>query len=267
MADTDAKVTSASDATASSDVATSKAGLNTSQPTKDAGVEANTVEDKGNSGASDESGGADSEQTGRSRPGRAERRISELSARVKEQQDKINEQNSLINRLSRDTVDASKINLPDYSQMTEITPDQLKQDVVKAASQIVDLKMATVGSVVDAKIASRDVESEIRSAINKYPVLDPNSDYYDKELDEDISNTFVGIRDKDPTYSFASFLKPMERFLADQSNVKSQDTANSEVRNRGTSANRASGNTKPAKAFAEMNLQEMEAYFASKRSR
>lgn len=270
MADLDTAIKGDSAVTASPDAseASSKAGSESSQPIKtEVGTE--TVEDKGNSAASDGQDGADSEDGVRQRPGRAERKIGELTKQIKEMETQLAQKDSLATKLTATPVDASQVNLPDYSQMSEVTPDQLKKDIINAASQIVDLKMQTTANVLEQKLTQKDASEKsalaIESAINKYPVLNPNDeDNYDGDLDKEISDAYAEVLKKDPTYPFSKFIKPMERFL--ESNTTSKDTTTKES-NRGRSANRAGAQSRGQKPFDEMNTTEMEAWFAAKRGR
>ena len=145
--DTAKNGSSATVATSDANVAASNAGSDSTQPANGAVVDSASAEDKDNSAASDGQDGADGADGVRQRPGRAERTIKQLSAQIKELQAQFEQQNSLQQQLQNTSVDTSKVTLPDYSQMTEITPDQLKTDIINAASQIVDIKMQTTANV------------------------------------------------------------------------------------------------------------------------
>lgn len=266
--DTAQKDSTATVAPANATDAASLAGQNPEQPA-DAGVDTGSAEGKGKSAASDEQDGADSAGAGRARPGRAQRTISELTSKIKELESALDEQGNLSTQLQKTPIDSSQVNLPDYSQMTEITPDQIKKDIITAASQIVDLKMQTTANALETKLTLKQAAEKsaqaIEATLKKYPVLNPESEDYDQGLDKEISDSYAEILQKDPGYSFAKFIKPMERFLESQSK-SSESTASSETSSRGTSANRSSGQSRSLKQFSpEMTTAEMEAWFASKR--
>lgn len=270
MADQDTAQNDGTAAVASANAtdAASTAGQNPTQPA-DAGVDTGSAEDKGKSAQSDAGDGADSDGAGRARPGRAQRTISELTSKIRELETALDQQGQLSTQLQKTPVDASQVNLPDYSQMTEITPDQIKKDIITAASQIVDLKMQTTANVLETKMGLKQAAEKsaqaIEATLKKYPVLNPESEDYDGELDKEISDSYAEILQKDPSYSFSKFIKPMERFLESQSK-SSESTGSSETSSRGTSANRASGQSRSLKQFSpEMSTGEMEAWFASKR--
>lgn len=256
-------------ASANATDASSLAGQQPTQPTNAQGVDNGSVEDKGNSAASDGRDGADGAGDGRQRPGRAERTISQLTSRIRELESALDTQGNLSVQLQRTPVDGSQVNLPDYSQMTEITPEQIKKDIITAASQIVDLKMQTTANVLETKMslkqASEKSAQAIENALTKYPVLNPDSEDYDQSLDKELSDSYAAILQKDPSYSFSKFIKPMERFLQDQSK-SSESTTTTGPSSRGTSANRSGGGSRTQKPFDQMTTTEMEAWFASKRS-
>lgn len=244
---------------------TPNAGSESTQPTN-AGkkIEASSVEGKDNSAASDGQDGAEGADGVRQRPGRAERRISELTTKVNELTQKLEQTDQLATRLQATPVDGSQVNLPDYSQMTEITPDQIKKDIITAASQIVDLKMQTTASALEEKLSWRQATEKsaqaIEAALKKYPVLNPDSETYDQTLDQEISNSYTEILQKDPGYSFDKFIKPMERFL-DSSNTTPEGNDSGSSSNRGTSANRAGAQSRQTKRFEDLQTSdEMETW-------
>lgn len=252
----------ASAAADTSNAASSNAGSDSTQTANGVVDDASAV---GNSSSRDGSDGA-SDDGERNRPGRAERKIKDLTTKVKELQAELAQNDSLTSRLQGTPIDTSKVNLPDYTQMTEITPDQLKKDIITAATQIVDLKMATTASALDEKITRKDSAAnalrEIADAKKKYKVLNESNDNYDQELDERIGNGYFAIFKNDPNYSFSEYLKSFEPIL-EVADKTSSDTSNRGVR--GTSANRGQTARRGQKSFEEMSTTEMEQYFASKR--
>lgn len=257
--------TPAGTADSSSNTAVSNAGsdsLQTVTPNVDTGSA------EGNSDSSDGSNGAAGDGD-RQRPGRAERRISELSSKNKELEDKLAKQSSLMEKLNANPVDANSIKFPDYSQMDQVTPDQLKKDILDTATQLVDARMNLVGSEllnrVDQKETSAKSEQAIRETINKYSVLNPESDDYDKDLDSELSAAYAEAREKNPSYSFTSFIKPFQRIL-DQSSTTSTDTPKTGSSRRSQSANRATTPVRRGNEFPENgSAADMEKWFAQNR--
>lgn len=245
-----------------------KGGQPSTQPASDSQkVDTGKAEDnKGNSAASDGQDGAESDDGGRQRPSRAERRISELTAQVKKLQEENQTKSSLTDQLQKTPIDS--VQLPDYSQMTEITPDQLKKDIINAASQIVDLKMTTTANVLEKNLSNREASEKsaraIEATINKYSVLNPNSDDYDADLDHEITDAYAEVVKTDPGYTFDKFIKPFTRVL----DSMSTETTSGSSSNRGTSANR--GNTASSRKSAatfdpNWDTEKMEQWFASRR--
>lgn len=254
-------------ADSSSNSAASQAGSDSLQ-TSNTGV-VDTGNDAGKSTASDDASGAGGDGD-RQRPGRAERRISELTKRNKELEVDNEQKNSLLDRLSKTPVDESKITFPDYSGVEQITPDQLKKDILATANQLVDARMDLLGSALLDRVDQREVstksEASIRSTITKFSALNPDSDDYDRDLDVELSTAYAEARSKNPSYSFTTFIKPFERLL-EQSSTTSQDTSKTGPSSRGRAANRSrSVPTRSANEFPEGgSAQQMEEWFAKNR--
>lgn len=260
------KAATASGAGSSSNSAVSNAGSDPSQTSTTGTVD--TGNDAGKSTGSDESDGA--ADGGERRPGRAERRISELTKREKELQTELAEKNSLLDKLSKTPVDDSKIQFPDYSGVEQITPDQLKKDILATANQLVDARMDLLGTALLDRVDQRETSTKsseaIKSTIEKYSVLNPESDAYDGDLDRDLSAAYAEARSKNPSYSFTTFIKPFERLL-ESSSTTEKSTSTREPSSRGRAANRnRSVQSRSANEFPESgSSEEMEKWFASQR--
>lgn len=245
---------------------TPDAGTDSSKTTTPV-VENGGVEDKSKAG--DAADGAAND--GVRRPGRAERRISELTKRNKELETGLEERNVLLRKLSESPVDQSKIDMPDYSKVDTVTPDLLKSDILKAANQIVDQKMDVLGNMLIDRVEQRDVSARsddaIAATIAKFPKLNPNSEEYDEELDDEIADSWNEAKKNNPTYSFTSFIKPYERLLGQSSTTGTDNGATSKTESsRGTSANRSTAPVRRSNDFPETGTAaEMEAWFAKNR--
>ena len=263
--ETKTQVAPAGNAASSSDAAVSNAGsdsLQTVEPTVDKAIA------EGKSASSDDDSGAAGD--GERRPGRAERRISELSSKIKELETQLGEQNQLATSLNKAAVDPTSIKFPDYSQMSEITPDQLKADIIKTAEQIVDLKMTAAGTALEQRLTTgQAVEKSataIEAAINKYPALNPNSDDYDKDLDVEITDAYAAVLQRDPSYSFTKFIKPFERILEPSDTTDAKASTSKTEPTRGRSANRSTTPVRRSNEFPETGTAaDMEKWFAQNR--
>ena len=274
MADSETtqNTTTAGGASDSSSDVSSNAGAEALQPTNSVEVGNGNVEDNGNSEQSDAANGADSSDGARQRPSRAERRISELTKTIKDLEKQLQQPNQLYNELTKSPVNNSSVQLPDYSNLTEITPDQIRQDIISAASQIVDLKMQTTAQVLESNLTRTQAYEkralEIEKAEAKYSALNPNSEDYDEDLVHEITDSYSEIFAKDPTVSFTKFIQPLTRLLDSASNTKPKGANNPEVSSKGKSAIKPTATpTKSQKPFEQMTASEMEQYFASKRVR
>lgn len=243
------------------------------RPGQNGMVDAGSSEGNRNSGSSDGSGGGDSSDGGRNRPGRAERRISELTSRIKELEAQQSKGSDLSQQLMASRISPSQVQLPDYSQMTEVTPAQIQADIVKAAEQIVDIKMGALATTLDQKVTRKDAAGralqEIAKAKEQYSVLNENDEeHYNAELDESIGNGYFEIFKNNPNYSFTEYLKSFKPVL-DLANTAASDGATRGVgTNRGTGAIRpAASSRRSQKSPYDMSLDELEAYIHSQNGR
>jgi hypothetical protein len=269
MADsqTQTKVTPASNVDSSSSSTNSNAVSDSLQTSNSFQIEGTSNE--GNSDSSDGKNGAPSDGD-RQRPGRAERRISELSKRNKEVETELEQKNSLLERLSKTPVDSNSIQFPDYSGVDQVTPEQLKKDILSTANQLVDARMNLLGSAlldrVDQKETSTKSEEAIRNTIDKFSTLNPESDDYDRDLDVELSTAYAEARSKNPSYSFTTFIKPFERLLEQSSTTeKSASKTGSSSRSRAANRNRSTPLRSSNEFPSNGTTAEMETWFANNR--
>lgn len=228
-----------------------------------------TGKDEGKSASSDGKDGASGDGA-RRRPGEAERRISELTKKEKELQTELQEKNSLLEKLSKTPIDQSQINMPDYSGVSEVTPDQLKKDILATANQLVDARMSLLGSELLDRVDQKEITTRssdaIKSTITKFSVLNPESDDYDHDLDIELSTAYAEARSKNASYSFTTFIKPFERLL-EQSSTTEESASKTGSSSRSRSAQRSrSVPTRTANEFPETGTAEqMEKWFAQNR--
>lgn len=261
--------------TAATDGATSAAstpdqqGLTSSQPVNGAQVEGVSTEGVNRKSSQSDAGvGGDGDDGDRGREGRAERTIKSLKARIKELETQQGGEDNLTQKLLSTKVDPSKVQLPDYSQMDVVTPQQLQNDIIKAAEQIVDAKMGVLASSLETKITRKESAGsalqEIDAAKKKWKVLDDSDEEnYNEELDKSIGNGYYEIFKQNPSYSFADYIKGFEPVLR-AAEANASNGAGNGNGNRGTAANRPStGSRRGQKRIEDMSLDEMENYIHS----
>ena len=244
-----------------------------SRPANGGGVDAASAEGKRNSDQSDAGNGGEGDNGGRSREGRAERTIKSLKARIKELEASTAQSDDLSQVLQSTRVMPNQVQLPDYSQMTEVTPAQIQADLLKTAEQIVDIKMGALASTLEKKVTRKDAAAaalrEIAEAKKQYRVLDEtDEDNYNPELDEAIGNGYYEIFKANPSYSFTDYLKSFKPVLEAANTTASDGTAQGVGTNRGTSATRPTAATRrSAKSLEDMPLDELEAYIHAQNGR
>lgn len=246
-------------------------GSASTQPVDPVQVDAvETGED--NSGPSDEGNGSQREEGERSRPSRAERRISELNkaaANYKKQAEDTEKENARLREMLKDPIKAAEVRLPDYSKQENVTPEQLKQDIVNAADQIVKLRMEQYIPANNKEMTIRQYTErayeEMQEAIRSHPELDRNNDEaYDPDLDTFVANTFDRVFKADPTYRFKDFVKDVfkqreGRGQATKPAVNKEDKSSKAALRQNTPA------AKPHKDIADMTADEYKDYLRSTR--
>jgi len=237
---------------------------NQSQPANASVVDGGSAEGNRNSGSSDGGNGGNGDDGGRSRPGRAEREIKDLKARIKELERSQSGDADLAKQVMDTRVSPSQVQLPDYSQMETVTPAQIQQDIVKAAEQIVDVKMGALAkSLEQGSNRNRAVDralAEIDKAKATYKALNHNDEeHYNQELDEKIGDSYLRMFKVDPSYTFEEHLDTFKPLLEAASTTAAQGTT--QGGNRGTSANRSNASSRRSqKEVSDMTLDELEAH-------
>ena len=237
-----------------------------SRPANATGADGSSAEDNRNPDQSDAGNGGDGDNGGRSREGRAERTIKSLKARIKELEATAAKGDDLTQKLQSTRVSPTQVQLPDYSQMTEVTPQQIQSDILKAAEQIVDIKMGALASTLDQRVSRKSAADralqEIAEAKKQYKVLDENDEEnYNQELDEAIGNGYYEIFKANPSYSFTDYLKSFKPVLDAANTAASNGAVQGSGTNRGTSATRpTTASRRTAKAPEDMSLDELEAH-------
>lgn len=143
-------------------------------------------------------------ETGESTGKGANQRIRELNAKAKAAEEKAQ---SLAQRLEELTGSGEPMGQPYQPQVepgSEITSEQYKQDVMRAADSLVTLKLKQQEAI--SRIKSESIE-----AVRKYPELDPESESFNKELSDTVFDATEAFISKNP-YS-ASVSKFVDRLM------------------------------------------------------
>ena len=135
----------------------------------------------------------------------------------------------------------------------EVTPEQYRQHVLQTASNMVDLKMK------QSEAISR-IDRESSEVMRSYPQLDPDSDSFDKELSETVSEAIEAqVRLNPYSASVKSFAdKLMKPFIKAVSNgvAQEKETITKQV---SQSALRPTAIRTPEKTAADLSIAELEA--------
>lgn len=176
----------------------------------------------------------------------ANARIGELVGEVKSLKQRLAEVTAP--EASNPPVPSQAINLD-----AEVTPEQYRQHVLQTASNMVDLKLK------QSEAISR-IDKESLEVMRAYPQLDPDSDKFDKELSETISEAIEAQVKLNP-YSasvkkFADRL--MKPFIKAVSNgvAQEKETITKQV---SESALRPTAIRTPEKTAADLSIAELEA--------
>lgn len=112
----------------------------------------------------------------------ANQRIRELNAKARTAEERAN---TLAQRLKELTGsdEPTEYNTPFSPQVepgTEISPDQYKQDVMRTADSLVNLRLKQQAAI-------NQINSDSIEALRNYPELDPDSDSFNKELSDSVT--------------------------------------------------------------------------------
>lgn len=253
----------------------SSQGPKSSQPAAPApaatqGVEGGDAgQSQGNSATSDGSDGADGDDGGRQRPGRAERKISELTQALRSERESSAQKDDLIKRLTANPIKASDVDIPVPDG--EITPEQYRADVAKAADQIATVRAAQAFGDFEGRFTKRQAANsalqEIAQAEREYKKLDPNSDDYDESTRQTLDTTFKKIWDADPSYSYREHIDTFGPGLG-LTSTTAADSGTGTRGARGQSANRSDASSRRSqKRIEDMSLDELEQHIHTQNAR
>ena len=141
---------------------------------------------------------------------------------------------------------------PQVQPGAEITPEQYKQDVVRTADSIATLR-------VKQESAINRINSEANEVVRSYPELDPESEKFDKDLSETVTEAVEAYVKADPYNAsvkkfVAKLMKPYKRAVT-KGVGKVTETIAKQV---SETATRPTSVAKSSKKFEELSLKEME---------
>lgn len=247
-------------------------GSKSEQPKDPGKVDTGAEGEEGKPGSDDGGHGASRKEDERSRPSRAERRISELDKLAKENEKRANDleqENAMLRDKLKDPIKAADIRLPDYSQQDNVTPEQLKQDIVNAADQIVKLRMEQYIPANNKEMTVRQYRErayeDMQSAVRRRPELDPDNEKFEPELDQFLAKTFKRVFDADPSYRFRDLITDVfkQREGRGQNNTKEDAGTKKEDAHSKTALRQTGGSAKAHKPIADMTADEYKDYLRS----
>lgn len=193
--------------------------------------------------------GTETEESGKG----ANQRIRELNAAKKAAEEKAQ---SLADKLAELTKPVGIPNQETFKPLVtegqEITPEQYQTDVAKTAKAQVDLAIAQNNAV-------NRINNESNEAVRKYPQLDPNSDQFDKELSDTVTEAVEAhVRVNPYSASVSKFvdklMKPYERAVTKEVGKASENIA----KQVSESALRPNSVRQPEKNATEKSIAELE---------
>jgi hypothetical protein len=182
----------------------------------------------------------------------ANQRIRELNQRAKQAEAKAQ---SLAERLAETTgsVEPSTQYTPQVQPGAEISPEQYQSDVLRAADGLVTLRIKQSEAV-------NKINTEANEALRAYPELDPDSESFDKELSDSITEAVdAQVRVNPYTTSVKkvvdNMMKPYRRAVSKQVGKETENMA----RQVSQSALRPTAVRQQEKKTEDMTIAELEA--------
>jgi hypothetical protein len=182
-----------------------------------------------------------------------EARVQELNAKAKMAEERAK---SLEQRLAELTSPVGPALNEQYTpQVTpgqEVDVEQYKQDVLKTADAMVNLRIRQSEAV-------NRINNEAHEAISKYPQLDPDSDTFDKELSDAVTESVEAHVRANP-YSasvssvVAKLMKPYQRAVTKGVGKETENIAKQVSQ----TAVRPTSIQPTEKSFKELSIEEME---------
>jgi hypothetical protein len=182
----------------------------------------------------------------------AQSRIRELNAEKKQAQERADSLAEQVKKLTSYKPTQDFVPQAPENQETELTYEEL----MRRQDALVQIRLAQQENV-------HRVQNEAVEAINAYPELNPDSEGFDSELSESISQAVLAKVQADPTSSLRSFvdslMRPYRRSLEKQE-AGQKETITKQVSQQ---AMRPTSVQQQEKPFAELSIEEMEAKLGS----
>jgi hypothetical protein len=177
----------------------------------------------------------------------AQSRIRELNAKKKAAEEKVESLAEQVKKLTSYRQPEEFIPQNQASQETDLTYEEL----MRRQDALIQLRLAQQENV-------HRVQTEAVEAIKSYPELDPDSDSFDSELSESVSQAVLAKVQADPTASVTGFvgnlMKPYRRSLEKQA-AGQKETLTKQVSEQAMRPTQVQEQEKP---FSELSIEEME---------
>lgn len=190
----------------------------------------------------------------------AEARIRELNARAKEAEEKAETATEKAQSLAEQLESFTKGNIPQVPQApyqsqvapgAEISPEEYQADVTRTADALVQLRFNQYKII-------ENINSEAGRAIKEHPELDPDSEQFDKELNDSVTEATLAYVRSNPTGSVRKFvdklMKPYKRSLTKEV-AKEAEAITKQV---SQTALRPTPSTKGEKSLKDKTIKELE---------
>lgn len=185
----------------------------------------------------------------------AESRIKELVAEKKQAEEKAADEeeksSSLAEQVEKLTARRPEASMEDFNPQQEQQDEITYEELMRRQQALIELNLAR------ERNANR-VNAEAADAIKAHPELDPDSDSFDKELSESISQATMAKLQADPNVKVTDFvdrlMKPYKRSLEKQAEGQKEALAKQASKQ----AMRPSQVQEKEKPFSELSIEEME---------
>jgi hypothetical protein len=184
----------------------------------------------------------------------AQSRIRELNAKAKSAEEKANSLEQKLAELTGRVDQAPQAQqTPQLDASGEVTPEQYRQHILGTAQTVVDLKIKQSEAV-------NRINNEAIEVVREFPQLDPESDQFDKELSDSVTEaTTAYVKVQPYTASPKKFveklMKPYQRSVTKE---VGKETVNIAKQVSDSATRPTSVSTKGGKTYEDMSPQELE---------
>jgi hypothetical protein len=185
----------------------------------------------------------------------ASARIRELNARTKAAEEKAKSLEEQLAELTRPTgtQEPEAPYTPQVEPGQEYEPDQYRQDVLKTADAMVNLRIKQSEAV-------NRINLEAQQVIRRYPELDPDSDQFDRELSDSVTETVMTVVKASPYTASPKniverMMRPYQRAVAKEVGKATENIAKQVS---GAATRPTAVSTKGGKSDSEKSIAELE---------